>query len=281
MIGRDLPAVRAVVVTFAAATWIAAAPPAIADGTNLLETNFNMSLGTFVNTSELTIRLDGEDSQGSDVDWSDTFGDADVTRFRADALWRFANRHYLRFLYTDYSRTRTVTFDEEVVWGDEVFPVDVAVRGSLGFEIIELAYEYAFLKRENYEVVGTLGVHYTTFEASLGARIDSPAGGGSVEIGDEAAVDAPLPVVGVRGLWHLGRDFYLDAQLQYFALSIGDYDGDITNARAALVWQPRRYFGLGAGYDYFLVNVDVTRDRFSGSMEWEYAGPQFFFNLGF
>lgn len=273
--------VRAAAVACFSSAWVAVAPASTAEEANLLETDFNLSLGTFVNSSELTIRLDGESGQGSEVNWSNTFGDADVTRFRADALWRFANRHYLRLLYTDYSRSRTVVFNEEIVWGDEVFPVDLAVRGKLGFEVIELAYEYAFLKRDNFELAGTFGLHYTTFEASLGARIDSPAGGGSAEIGDKASVGAPLPVVGFRGLWHIGRSFYLEGQAQFFALSIDDYDGDVTNARAALIWQPRRFLGIGAGYDYFLVNVDVEKDQFSGSMEWEYSGPQIFFNIGF
>lgn len=261
---------------------LAAAPSAAADDVNLLETAGYLSLGTFINGSKLKIRLDGEAGEtGTEVDWDNTFGDDDVTRFRLDGLWRFADRHYLRFLYTDYSRSRTATFDEDIEWGGETIPVGAEVRASLGFEIIELAYEYAFLKRENYELAGTLGLHYTTFDASLKATVTTPGGGGTAERGGTASVDAPMPVLGLRGMWNFGKNFYLDGQAQFFTLSIDNLDGDIINYRVALLWQPKKYVGLGVGYDYFKVDVDVEKNRFNGSMEWEYSGPQIFYNIAF
>jgi hypothetical protein len=129
---------------------LASPPAAIADEVDLLETNGYLSLGTFINGSKLNIRLDGEAGEaGTDIDWNNTFGDSDETRFRLDGLWRFADRHYLRFLYTDYSRRKTAAFDEDVEWGGETIPAEIDVEAELGFEIIALNYQYAFLKREN------------------------------------------------------------------------------------------------------------------------------------
>lgn len=262
---------------------VAASPAALAEEVDLLKDHGHVSLGTFINGSKLKIRLDGEGGQlGTEVDWDSTFGDDEVNRFRLDGLWRFGERHYLRFLYTDYSTSKTRTFEEEVDWGDVTFPVDAEVRSKLGFEIIELAYEYAFLKRENYEVAGGIGLHYTTFDASLSADvvIDEETGATEQRSGS-ASVDAPLPVLGVHGLWNIGKNFYLDGHIQYFALAIDEYDGSIINYRAALIWQPKKYIGIGAGYDLFDIDVDVEKDKFNGSMEWQYSGPQIFFNVGF
>ncbi|MCU0976504.1 MAG: hypothetical protein MUC71_09380 [Steroidobacteraceae bacterium] len=272
----------AVAVSVCAVLGLAAAPAAEADDVNLLESHGTVALGTFINGSKLKIRLDGESGEtGSEVDWDNTFGDDDETRFRLDGLWRFAERHYLRFLYTDYSRSKTATFDEDVEWGGETIPVGAEVSAKLGFEIIELAYEYAFLKRESYELAAAIGLHYTAFDASLRASVEVPGGGGTEERGGTASVDAPLPVIGLHGLWKIGGNFYLDGMAQFFALSIDEYDGNITNYRAALIWQPKKYVGLGVGYDYFKVDVDVEKDKFTGSMDWEYAGPQIFFNASF
>lgn len=255
---------------------------AVADEVDLVGSAGYASLGTFLNSNGMKIRLDGEGgSAGTEIDWDRTFGKGEQSRFRLDGVWRFAGRHHLRVMYTDYSRRRTATFDEDIEWGDDVFPVNVEVRSNLGFEIIEGAYEYAFLDRDDYEVAASIGVHYTTFEAGLSATVTSPGGTGSESIGSKASVDAPLPVVGLRGLWNVGGDFYLDGQVQFFSLSIDNYDGDITNARAALLWQPRKLVGVGLGYDYFLVNVDLKKDKFRGSLEWEYSGPQLFFNIAF
>jgi hypothetical protein len=131
------------------------------------------------------------------------------------------------------------------------------------------------------ELVGTFGLHYTTFSASIAADLQTPGGGVGGTVGGKASVGAPLPVFGLRGMWRLGHDFYLDAQAQYFALSIDNIDGSLLNYRAALTWQPKKYLGIGVGYDTFNVDVKVDKDRFRGEMDWTYRGPQVFFNFGF
>ena len=92
---------------------------------------------------------------------------------------------------------------------------------------------------------------------------------------------APLPVVGVRGMWRLGDKVYLDAQAQYFSLAIDDIKGSLYNYRAALVWQPTRRIGLGLGYDAFGVDVDLRKDDFRGKVDWVYRGPQAFVSVAF
>lgn len=268
------------IVCVLALVW-AVEPAAQAQEVNLIQERGQVSLGTFLNNSEMKIRVDGESETGSIVDWDNTFGDEDVTRFRLDGLWRINERHHLRLMYTDYSRTRIETIEEEIEWQDDVFPVDAVVTGKQSFEIIEAAYEYAFMRAEDYELAGSIGLHYTTFEASLRADVDLPGGGGTAEIGGPASVDAPLPVIGLHGMWRFGGNFYLDAHAQFFALSIDDFDGSIVNYRAAFIWQPRKYLGIGVGYDSFTIDVDVEKPRFTGSMDWTYAGPQVFFNIAF
>lgn len=255
---------------------------ALADDFNLIGQKWQLSLGTFINESDLEIRFDGvAGDEGTPVDWGNTFGKKDATRFRLDGVWRFSEKHHLRLLYTDFSRSRTETLQEDIEWNGETLPVNASATATLGFEIYELAYEYAFLQAENYEVAAGIGLHYTTFEASLRATIDSPTGGGSTTVGGPASVDAPLPVIGAHGMWRVGGDFYLDGLAQFFALSIDEYDGSIINYRAALIWQPKKAFGLGVGYDYFNIDVDVDGSKFKGSMDWTYSGPQIFLNFTF
>ena len=79
----------------------------------------------------------------------------------------------------------------------------------------------------------------------------------------------------------MGHNFYLDAYAQYFALSIDNIDGSIVNYRAAVIWQPKKWVGLGIGYDNFNIDVDISKPRFDGSLDWTYSGPQAFFNVSF
>jgi len=252
------------------------------DDVNLITSTGYVSLGTFLNNSDFQIKLNGNTAEGSNVDWKSEFGDKDVTRFRLDGLWRINDRHHVRFMYTDYARKATHTIDHEIEWQDDLFPISADVTAKQSFTIIEAAYEYAFMHSENFELTGTAGLHYTTLSASLKATVDDgTGGGGTVEIGGPASVDMPLPVIGARAMWRFGGNFYFDAQAQYFAVSIDEVDGSIINYRAAFTWQPKKYIGVGIGYDSFNIDVDVNKPRFDGSMDWTYSGPQAFFNVSF
>ena len=272
--------VRILSVCSAIAMW-AGSPAAQADDFNLIKQRGQVSLGTFLNSSEMDIRVDGEAGEGTPIDWNREFGDKDVTRFRLDGLWRINERHHVRVMYTDYSRNRNETIESEIEWQGDTFPINTLVRAEQSFEIIEGAYEYAFVNSDKWEFAASAGLHYTKLEASLRADVTAPGGGGTVEIGGPAEVNAPLPVIGARGMWRMGGNFYLDAQAQFFALSFDDFDGSIINYRAAVTWQPKQYLGIGAGYDSFKIDVDVEKERFTGSMDWTYSGPQVFFNISF
>lgn len=268
-------------VLFAAGVVFASCAQAAAD-TNLLEQRGYLAIGTFVNASRLKIRVDGEAGEiGTPIDWSRTFGDQDRSRLRVDGLWRLRDRHHLRFLYTDYSQTTRRQIDEEIIWEGDVIPVNASATATFGFEVLELAYEYAFVKRPDLEVAGTFGLHYTQLEAILTAEVKAGDGEVSGEVGGKADVDAPLPVVGARSLWRLNDKLYLDGLAQAFYLTFGDYEGSILNWRMALLWQPMPRVGFGAGYDWFRVNVDGEDPDFRGTLRWTYSGPQVFVSFSF
>ena len=242
-----------------------------------------LAVGSFANRTELGIRLDGSTSGavGTEVDWDQRFGLEDSKRFRVDGVWRFTPKHHLRLLYTDYSQSDRGSVDTAIQWGDELIPVGAQVTAGLGFEVIEAAYEYAFVSTPRSEVAASLGLHYTTLEARLSAVVSAGGAGATRTVGGPRSVEAPLPVAGLRGMWRLGERVFLDAQAQYFSLAVDDIKGSLYNYRAALVWQPTRRIGLGLGYDAFGVDVDLRQDDFRGKVDWVYRGPQAFVSVAF
>lgn len=262
--------------------WLAAANAASAGEVNLLEQRVQLSLGTFTNGSRLDVRVDGEAGRtGTTVDWEGTFGNQNKTRARLDALWRITDHHYLRLMYTDYSRSRSRKIEDEIIWQGDVIPVNASAKSKLRFEIYEAAYEYAFMGSEDFELTGSVGLHYTSYEASITAKVDAGGEQGTFDRGGAAELNAPLPVIGARTLWRFRENLYLDLLGQAFYLAMDDYDGSILNARAAVTWQPKALLGLGFAYDWFRFEMDLDRPRFKGSMDWTYSGPQVFFNLSF
>jgi hypothetical protein len=271
--------------TVTASTLLLAAGTACADGPNLLDNGFDISLGTFIVNQDTEVRLDGDTgggsiSPGTPIDWEKTFGDGDTTRFRLDGYWRFAERHKVRMMWFSSSRDDSKTIDTEIVWQGETFPVNAKVKGESKFSIVELAYEYAFMRRDNFELTGTAGVHYTDLSLILsGQALDGE--GGTRQVKEEGSVGAPLPVFGGRALWRMGGDFWLDASLQWFALSIDEYDGSIWDAKIDAIWQPSKWVGVGLGYNRFKVDVGVNTDKFNGDLNWEYSGPRIFYTVHF
>lgn len=253
------------------------------DAPRILGDSFYIAVGTFIVDTDTTLRLDGSaGEQGRPIDWEKSFGDGDVNRFRFDGFWRFADRHKLRALVFSTSRNGSRTFDDEIEWGGATFSANGTIDGEMKFAIYELAYEYAFMRRESYEVAASIGLHYTDFEATLGGTATATGSGGiagSVE--KKGSVGAPLPVIGLRGTWALARTFSIEVSGQFFSLTYGDIDGNIQDYRALLNWQPKSWLGLGVGYDRFSIDVDVDASNFKGAMDWSYKGPMIFYSVAF
>lgn len=260
--------------------WLSAPPIAASGAPNLLADPFQVSLGTFIMDFDPTLRLDGE-GRGTPVDFKGTFGGGDLTRFRVDGSWRFRDRHKLRAGWFNYSRTRSAIIDEEISWGDEVFPVDARVQSEFDFDVYQLGYEYAFRRSASYELAAAIGLHVTDLSASLSARASTQEGASERASAETGSATAPLPVIGLSGLWALPNDLWLNASAQLFYLTYGDFEGRIQDYRLTLTWQPQKWLGLGIGYDYFSVNVDADRPSFDGKIEWTYSGPLLFLSASF
>ena len=96
-------------------------------------------------------------------------------------------------------------------------------------------------------------------------------------------VETPaLPVLGLRGRWHVAGDLYALAHAQYFRLTFGGYEGSLQDYEAALVWQVTQHVGMGAAYNRFVTQVETDdRDHFEGKLRWRYSGSQLFMRMSF
>ena len=247
----------------------------------VLNNTFVGSLGGFIVTTDTTARLNGSSSTNPDIDFDQTFGNAnDSTRVRADALWRITPTHHLRFLYFDNRTTRSRTIDRNVQWGDYTFQAGGLVEAETKFRIYELAYEYAFLRQPDFELSGTFGVHYMDLKTRLSGNATITNGQGGVSaagsVTKESSVPLPLPVVGLRAGWAVAPQWYLEGQGQFFKANIGDYDGRITDLRASATWMFSPGFGVGLGYNKFITKVDVDKTSFNGAARLSYSGLQLF-----
>jgi len=257
--------------TAAAGLMILAAPGAHAEAGNPLNDKFNFSLGGFLLETDTTIRVDGE-ARGSEIDAGRDLGLQDADRFRFDGYWRMTPRQKLRLMYFDTRADGTRTIDEEIDFGDEVYPVDAEVTGKIKTTVLSLAYEFDFWQRENWELGGTFGIHNLKFQTRLSGEVN----GQTAAIESSAEANGPLPVLGLHGIYRFNDKFYLDYGVQFFKISFDVYDGSVTDANLSGVWQFSEHWGVGAGWNQFRTKLEVDGDRFDGELQWEYGGARIF-----
>ena len=268
----------------------AAVAQADAPAAQLLSDRFNVDLGTFVVASNLNGSLRGTaNTTDQNVNFDKQFGtDADQTRWRVDILWRITQRQHLRFMYFDNDIRRTRAIDQNLEWGDYTFLAGGQVTAEQKFRVYELAYEYAFLRRDNYEIVASGGIHYDdltlTLSGDASLTVDTPTG--PVEhtqtfTTKKSSVPLPLPVLGLRGDWAVSDHVYLEASGQVFKLSYQGIDGNWSDLRAGATWMFNYHFGIGIGYDRFATHVDLNKGSFNGRLNVGYQGGLIYVKGGF
>jgi hypothetical protein len=268
----------------------AAVAQAEAPAEQLLKDRFNVDLGTFVVASNLNGGLRGTaNTTNQNIDFDKEFGtDADQTRWRVEALWRITQRQHLRFMYFDNNIQRTRTIDRNLEWGDYTFLAGGQVTAEQDFRVYELNYEYAFLRRENYEVVVSGGIHFDDLTLKLSGNasltVDTPTGPvqqpATIE-SKQSTVPAPLPVLGVRGDWAVWDHVYLDASGQVFKFSYQGINGNWSDLRAGATWMFNHHIGVGIGYDRFATHVDLSKGSFNGRLNAGYQGALIYLKGGF
>jgi len=250
-------------------------------GTNPMDSKFNLALGGFFLSTDINVRLNGEETgqPGDDIDFNDTFGVGDFDRFRADAMWRIKGNHSVRGTYFTNNRSATNELTRDVNFGDETYPIGAVTTARSDLQVIQVSYDYVFRRRDNYELAAGIGVHMLDANLSLNATVTGAGGSASRELRQSGSTDAPLPVVGFRGTWLLPHDFYVTALAQYFYIDYDDYTGSLSDLKASVVWQATTHVGIGLGYNDFRFKVRLDKQRFDGKLGWNYGGAMAFVTL--
>ena len=247
---------------------------------NYIDDKYQFSLGTFVVGSDLKSTFDGTAAgSGERVDFAHDFGmNKDFTRFRLDGLWRITPRQHLRLVWFQNNITRTRTLDKDLAWGDYTFQANAEVSAESKLGVYELSYEYAFIRKPTLEVAAGAGIHMMNMSIKLKGDATFTDSNGNVQPAEfstsNSNLPAPLPVIGARATWAVAPNIYIEPEVQWFAFHYDAYDGNWWDARVAAKWMFTRHWGAGIGFDYFHVNVTVSKPSFNGEVTLGYSGGQ-------
>ena len=269
-----------------------ASGPARADSPaeDLLNSRIAYALGGFVVTSSIRAGLQGSaNTNDQQIDFDQRFGiDAEETRWRGELLWRITPTQHVRFSYFDDDVRATRVLNQALAWGDYTFKVGGQVTAETEFRVYELGYEWAFLRRPNYEIVAMAGIHLVDLTMKLSGNasltVDTPTGPieqAATFTTRSNSLPAPLPVFGFRGDWAVSPNVYLDASGQMFSLSYQGINGNWSVLRAGATWMFSKQFGIGLGYERFVIHAGVGKETFSGRLNFGYQGLLIYLRGGF
>jgi hypothetical protein len=238
--------------------------------------HFSISLGVFLTDRASKTRLNGslDNDDGTNVNLENDLGlDRSDTVFRIDGSYRFNDRHRIDISAFDLSRSKTRVIDEEIEWGDTIYPINVTIASQFDLAIYKLAYTWSFMRRDK----GYLGVTAGLYIASFGTKL-SAVDIGSVE---SDSLTAPLPVFGLRGQYDISERFSFRASGEIFALEYEEYDGTLVDLYAGIDYQLSEHTAIGLGLNSVTLDVGITRNSFKGNLDWRYDGGLLFLRFDF
>jgi hypothetical protein len=231
--------------------WIIALGGYLADFT----TDASIGTGNLIGT---TLRL--EDDLGLSED---------DRQFRVDGIYRFNRRHAIGYGFWSLTRNGSEVLDRQIEVGDEIYGLNATLVSKFDAKWFRADWRYSFLRNPKGEAGINLGLSTYDFDVALeGEACAGPPDDPCSIIGDNARVEesllAPVPTLGVFINYAIKPKLLFRANLNFFDLSVGDYEGRIVDTTLLFEWYFTRHFGVGGGTNGTDIRVkDSSEDPFS------------------
>jgi hypothetical protein len=244
------------------------------------EDRFYIRLGGFEQTDiRTTLNLGAKTPQGGvaagaiivmeslfDVDES-------VATVRLDGWYRFSKKNRINWTYWRTDRQGVNTYN-----GDE--PIEIIPDGGFTIQpgdtikvddrttFFAVSYTYSFLNTSKYELWIGGGLNFQTIDKKLRADLD----GDVFNEQEDVKATIPIPVLQFGGRWNFSPRWRMLLTQELFGIKIGDFSGKLNNTRILAEVNLTKNFGIGAGFERYIFQVDAETDDFRGSLDTSYTG---------
>jgi hypothetical protein len=224
------------------------------------EERFKINLGGTLTQNDSSLRLDGSNGQGREVDLEDAGLSDDSTGLFASATWRFASKHRIGLQTFSIRRDGSATTAETIGLGDQSVPAGTSLSADSEARFLIANYQYSFIKNDSLELAGMIGVYAARYKFKFDAS--SPV------IDVDRNTDVPLPVIGASLDYYLNPRWTVSIFGEAMKIEIGDVDGRLYYGGISTDYMFTRHFGLGIGYSLSDMQTDVTKGNFEGQINW-------------
>jgi hypothetical protein len=223
--------------------------------------------------------------QNPRIDFEDLLGlDEDRLEARLNGFWRIAPRHRLSFGYMLLGRNAATTIiDLEFEWDDTTWPVGAEVTSLLDTEVLELGYNYSFVRKPRREWGLAVGLSMFQLEYYLAGEGFVTLPDGSRQEGffvEEDSLWAPVPSLGVHLGYSIAPKWFMRSSATLFGYSSDSWKARYIDARALFEFYPWRNVGFGAGLSLIeLLYIDKGEDELR--VDYGFGGGTFYVGIVF
>lgn len=240
---------------------------------------FTLYLGGIVNQFHTKLRLDGTADRGSDIDLESSGLKKTLASFDVAGTWRFLPNHRIDFQYFSTERSGGRDLTRDITIGDTDFPIGANISTTAKDRFIIADYRYSFVKTDNVELAGLLGLYGGKFTFDVTATGNELANARTLNT--NASTTVPLPVLGGSVDWYIDPRWKVGASLAGMKANFNDIDGSVFVATLSTDYMFTRNLGMGLRYMYSDVDVDVTKSSFNGNATWRMNSVSLYAKLMF
>ena len=247
--------------------------PATNDGNS--QPRFNVRMSAFSSNADTKILRDPANGEpGEEIDLEEVLGIADrETIAQFDSFFRVAYYHRIELGYFELLRRSTKLLERDLAFGDETFEAGTDVELGASSEVLRIAYSYSLMRDGQKELGVTAGLSYSRFAADV-AALSSPQS-------ERIQANSLVPTVGVFGSAPLGAHWYLNADINAFALNFDRFEGYMAYVNVGLDRKINDNFSAGIGYSLYGTRLKARDADLRGWFRLRHHGPKLTLSMSF
>jgi hypothetical protein len=234
---------------------------------------FEIQVNGIYATLETNLRFESSNGiLGVKINFEDNLG---MDKYRVlpmfNARFNIKNRHNIFALYYGLPRDADYVTKQDIEYGDRFIPEGTEVFSFFNTNVYSLGYMYDVVS-DNRSRLGLFVNFYVLTVASGVSSSTEP-------LNESFRVTAPLPNFGAQAYYKIKDWFGVSGFFSLFFLSIDDFSGSIHTLSGQMDFYLTRWLDAGLGYYLFDLNLEVSKNQFTGLFDYLYKGP--YLSLGF
>lgn len=228
---------------------------------------FTLSAGWSFSDIAGSLGLDGTTLNGTPIDLNGGGKVKSSSSFLASANWRVARKHRVSLLWFQTKRDNSFTLANDIIVNDTTIPKGASASAEFKSNYFFGTYRYSFLKNDNLELAGVLGLYGSNITFNLAAS--KYPGNPTASYSTSESTSLPLPVIGGSFDWYITPRWTATTSLSGLKAKIGDIDGSVWVLTASTDYILFHNFGVGVSYLHTSINVDVAKKAFNGNLDYK------------